>query len=252
MRTPDFRQWVKRKLGEGECGVAVELSDDQIDQCLDDAKEWFGAKHGLYKEAYIDLVDGEVEYDLSGVTPGIEQIVDVVFPKEISMIDFSKMYPGFYDINGVPYGSSSYWQGQYPHTTITQTLQTLSSATRLFNAELTWEFYKDSSDVDNPVVMLRILPKPSAGRALYTYKINPTEVTIESYTAQHLYLVKQYALAEAKYTLGRIRGKYQSLPAAGSERTLDGDSLIQESVQDKERLNQEILQLQGPVLPVVG
>ena len=252
MKISAFRQWVKRKLGESSCGVTVELSDDQIDLCLDDAKEWFSMYHGLYREDYISLVSGQTEYDMSSVTPRIDDIVGMFFQRSSVELDFSKLYPGFYDVNGIPYGSQFSLGGMQPMSDLVQNMQTISSMKRLFNSDLHYEFYRDFTDTDNPVVLLRVIPAPGSGVALYAYRVDPSDVPLEAYSPKHLFLIKEYALAECKYTLGRIRGKYKSLPVPGGERSLDGDDLIQESERDKERLDEKIKQIQGPVGLVVG
>jgi hypothetical protein len=248
-----FKVWVRRKLGQDDdCGVKVELTDKMIDQALDDAKEWFNAFVGLHKEATLTMIGEQGEYDLAAVTPRIESIVKVWFPRRATEIDFSVLYPGFLDVEGIPYGVGTLWGAGYPQTTIVQTLQTLESNAKFLSVDLDWEFYADNT-TDPDTRLLRIMPPPKdAGTAVYLYRIDPRDIKLEHYDQRHLWFLREWALAEAKYTLGRIRGKYTSgLPAAGGERTLDGDSLISEAREDKERLEEKILELQGPVMPML-
>lgn len=53
--------------------------------------------------------------------------------------------------------------------------------------------------------------------------------------------IQRYALACAKAILGRIRGKYQSIPGPGKGATLDGKDLLEESAKEKEALVKELL-----------
>lgn len=53
--------------------------------------------------------------------------------------------------------------------------------------------------------------------------------------------VQKYALACAKHVLGRIRGKFQSIPGPGKGASLDGKDLISEATKEKELLMKELL-----------
>ena len=253
MKAQEFRVWARRKLGEdGSCGVKVELTDNQLTQALDDAKEWFSAFVGLHKEGTLSLIGDQTEYDLSSVSPAIEQVVKVWFPSRGTELDFRVLYPGFLDVHGIPYDGGVMYGYGYPQTTLIQTMQTLETNRKFLSTDLDWEFYYDN--MTTPVTrLLRVMPPPyEAGTAVYLYRVDPSEIKLEHYSPRHLWFLREWALAEAKYTLGRIRGKYTSgLPAAGGDRTLDGDALIQEAREDKERLEEKILEQQGPALPVV-
>jgi hypothetical protein len=48
--------------------------------------------------------------------------------------------------------------------------------------------------------------------------------------------VRQYMLALCKETLGRVRGKFKTVPIPGNDLVLDGDSLIQEGRDEQEKL----------------
>tara|TARA_R100000963_G_C4626667_1_gene92750 strand:+ start:47 stop:910 length:864 start_codon:yes stop_codon:yes gene_type:complete len=53
--------------------------------------------------------------------------------------------------------------------------------------------------------------------------------------------IQQYALACAKGILGEIRGKYQTVPSPGGGAKLNGDSLLKESQEEKEKLLQRLI-----------
>ena len=255
MRISEFRKWARRKLGDdGECTVKVELTDAQLDQALEDAKDWFNAFHGLHKEAVLAYSNGAVEYDLSAVTPRIDEVVNVWFAQTIELIDFRGLYPGFLDVNGFPYGMMGFGNGSSMQGTIVQTLQTIESSQRILSADPDWEFYRDDIDENTPIRTLRLMPPPdSPGNAIYLYRVDPRDIKLRMYKQRDLFMIRDWALAEAKYMLGRIRGKYTGgLPGAGGDRTLDGEALVQESREDKERLEQKIIDYDGPVLPVIG
>ena len=53
--------------------------------------------------------------------------------------------------------------------------------------------------------------------------------------------IQQYATACAKGVLGQIRGKYQTVPSPGGGAKLNGDLLIKESQEEKEKLIKRLL-----------
>lgn len=53
--------------------------------------------------------------------------------------------------------------------------------------------------------------------------------------------MQEYSLALAKLMLGRIRSKYQSLPAPGGGATLDGSALLQEGNEEKKKLEEDLI-----------
>ena len=53
--------------------------------------------------------------------------------------------------------------------------------------------------------------------------------------------IQQYALAAAKGTLGQIRGKYQTVPSPGGGARLNGEALVKESQEEKDKLIQRLL-----------
>lgn len=253
MDLQSFKQWARRELGHGECGVRVELDDRQLDQALENAKDWFNAYVGLYREEVLSLGSSQIEYDLLAVTPRIDNIVKVWFPSYTFSLDYSVIYPGFLDVQGIPYGDDFLSGVGYPQTTIVQSLQTQESLARVLSADMDWEFVSDKTQTPE-ICMLRVMPEPKqAGTAVYLYRVDPRDIKLQYYKQRDLHLIREYALAKAKYMLGRIRGKYTSgLPAAGGDRTLDGESLISESREDIMRLEERIMSYEGPVMPVVG
>jgi hypothetical protein len=254
MDNQEFKRWVRATLGQGDFVTCIEVSDSQIEFALDTAKDWFNSFIGLHKEASLSLVSGTSEYDLSAIVPAVDNVVNVWFPKQGIMIDFSVLYPGFLDVQGVPYKDVTLFGGPYPQTTMVQTLQNLKSLGKILDVELSWDFYREDIEKGSPVRKLRIMPAPKfSGTAIYLYRIDPKDIKLHMYKPRDLYIIREWALAEVKYMLGRVRGKYPSgLPAAGGERPMDGDVLIQESMADKERLRQQVLDYDGPTLPLVG
>jgi hypothetical protein len=54
------------------------------------------------------------------------------------------------------------------------------------------------------------------------------------------FLLKRYALCQAKKDLGHMRNKFSSISTPTAEVTLDGAQLIAEAMEDERRLGQEV------------
>ena len=81
------REWIKRRLG---CGVVgVELTDDQLDDSIDDAKIWWQMWIGQMKSTLLTLT-GKYEYDDTDIASDVDSIVDVIF--ENSGAPFYKIF----------------------------------------------------------------------------------------------------------------------------------------------------------------
>ena len=55
--------------------------------------------------------------------------------------------------------------------------------------------------------------------------------------------IRQYTLSQCKEVLGRIRGKYQTIPVPGNDITLDGDTLLEHGRSDQEKLKTEFKEM---------
>ena len=220
MRATEFRTWARMELGHDAdaCSIGVELSDSMIDQSLNTAKDWFNSFVGLHKEVELDIAVGQVDYDLAAVTPAIDEVMKLWLPDDVELMTFRGLYPGFLDIDGIPYDSAGRFSNGNPMGTITQTLQYLKSMRTTFSSDVDWEFYREDFEEGNPVRILRLMPAPTkGGKAIFLYRVDPKEVKLRMFAARDLYIIREYALAECKYKLGRIRGKYpDGLPAAGA------------------------------------
>jgi len=74
---------------------------------------------------------------------------------------------------------------------------------------------------------------------------------LDSNTIHYAYKswIKRFALACCKEILGQIRGKYQTLPGPGGGAQLNGNDLIQQATQEKDKLMEELLsELEEPPL----
>jgi hypothetical protein len=122
-------------------------------------------------------------------------------------------------------------------------------AGRILGSEVGWEWIPHDREL---VIMPEV---PSAGTAEIKYvstTVDLSESTVEHIAPKKYHFIENYALAEAKEALGRIRGKFDSFPGAESDISLDGDTLLSESQSMKDSLTENLRGFQNPGWPLQG
>lgn len=253
-----LRDWIVRSLGAPV--LKVELHEDMVDDAILDALDWFSDKLGIESVHPFNIIDGQSEYDLHTITglpvkpPSIQDVVNVVFeaPDTILRDDFGFFY-------GIPFfggllaaGAGPRVRGQlFAYSSLLQWLQYTETAKRVLSAERSWEYSKFSG-------ILRIFPVPSLtvrGALVLKRHVTITGNNPEFGRLVDRYrrLIKNYALSGSMQRLSRIRGKYDAVPAAGRDFTLNADALMTEANDLKEKAEEEIMSLAqfteiGPIL----
>jgi hypothetical protein len=251
----DAIEWLKRKLG---CGVVVvELTDAMLEDAFCDAVRWYIARKGVKRLAAQNLSPGIVEYlmpddcdeVLSVDFPGVQiDIIAAVNP--FAFIDVDQLPVAYQSITGVPGGSF--------YGTFHQILAHAETARRIVGSEPAWDYYKDEN-------VIRIAPtNQRGGSAVVRYassKLVTEDPVAPATTPKNDFsnlrvrdrdLILKYMMAEAKVTLGRIRGKYTEWAAAGGAKGMDGDTLLSEAREDMTTLTEELIGLSDPVPFIVG
>lgn len=225
--------WILEMLGAPY--VKVELFDDQLKAAIESARRWFAAKKGVQGSATLNIVAGQSEYELPD---GVDTVQDIAFAAsslDVGLGFFPFLWEdGFYP---VPFGfGGTSATGLVPesgglYSSIVQTLQYLETAKRILNAEADWR---------QEGRKLYVWPIPrNASKILLTVKSNL--IVLEQLSERDHDLVKRWALADAKYRVGRVRSKYKSgFPTAQGHEQLDGEDLIAEAKEEKEVLDEEI------------
>jgi hypothetical protein len=253
LKIESVRKWVRNTLGEPV--VCVELEDIQIEQALENAFLWWSTYRGWYLEQSIAVTASNPEYNLDTLitTPTGNEVVDVVkvYFDLNPNFDLSGAWPGFLDVDGFPYGDEEFNNnsGGY-YSGLVQWMQQRKIASHVLSADRDWMF--------NAKTKLLILtpgePLPSySGTAVVRYETTFKKEHLTMVNPSDAYLIRERALAEAKRTLGMIRGKYTGgLPAAQGQVQLDGSELRSEAVQEMERLDQKIMELMPPPQMIIG
>ena len=244
----NVRQWIRRKLGHPV--VCVELEDDQLNEAIKDAFVWWSAYRGWYVEGDFTFVPGTPTYDFSTHDPSVTDIMAIYFPLDPTL-DVTGAWPGFLDIDGYPYGDEAWTdtEGGF-YSGLVQWLQTRKLAAHVLSAERDW-IYNTTTQV---LTITPGSPLPQwGGKCVFLYETPFRMEDISKVPQPDAFLIRERALAEAIYTLGRIRGKYTGgLPAAQGNVSLDGADLLREAETKMEKLDREILLLMRPPSVVIG
>tara|TARA_R110002094_G_scaffold16293_1_gene27737 strand:- start:851 stop:1705 length:855 start_codon:yes stop_codon:yes gene_type:complete len=215
------KDFVKARLGYPV--VDVELSDFQIELCLDEAitKLEYHAPDWMTQYASFACNNNVNVYELPQEV--VNNLTDVWYRNEFFGLGAN---PGSleYDFQIMFFTNS----GLFNNHNVGQYLlmqQYLKQVKNVLGQGSSWQVVNNK--------YLQLFPVPNEGdtvileyRALDPATIHP----------QYKNWLQRYALCAAKEILGQIRGKYESLPGPGGGAKLNGASLIQEARSDKELL----------------
>ena len=221
--------------------VAVELTPFQIKTCIDEAvsKLDYHAPQWTTQYAVFDASSRENLYELPQFL--VNNISYVNYKKDILGLNYT---PGSlaFDFTLAFFNTNRFFQGGgIGDFFLTQ--QYLEMTRRILSNEGGWNIVNNK--------YLQLYPGPTE---------TPTPVIIEyraldSNTIHHAYRnwIQRYSTAAAKGILGRIRGKYKTLPGPGGGAQLDGGVLVQESAEEKKQLMEELMtEIQEGPMFIVG
>jgi len=215
--------------------VQVELTDEQYDVAVDQTKRWFSAKKGY-------TIFRPITYDANTTVypqdDDVVNVLDVIFQIPDDVAAFFSL--GFFDV--IPYGPQNVGQigaGLTNYSGFAQLLEFNEKRKRVFSVEPDW-FYEQQTRI------LHITRRAGgvSGTILVQAKLNTFDV--QDLGGRDEELFARYLHAKCHTIVGRIRSKYDSMPAAGGTITLDGKTLLEEAKAEIELLEKEIYASQGP------
>jgi hypothetical protein len=235
----ELKDYVRRKLGDTI--IQVELDDAQLQDVIEDTLIWFSGRRGIRSIERLELSFDRTEYPLPPYVLRVLQVYfftrDILFKDEF----------GF--TFGVPYLAAGMHPGtpimfqpsRFSYSSLIQWLQHIETMRRVLGIELNWDY-----DEDRNVLCIYPLGQQSSPFCFYEYHVKLTEENFDAYMSRRPFeydLVRKYAVACAKETLGHIRRKYGNIPTASGELSLDGDSLLSEAREEKEKLEEIMKEL---------
>jgi hypothetical protein len=234
-----LQAWILRQLGAPTW--AVELTCEQVQDSIENARRWFCAKKGVHGFRTVQATSGETEYDLDEIDSDIDTVLNVAFAQP--GIDLSIIFaPWTLLEEKVPYDVFAAGATAGLYSSYVQSLQYIDMAKRILSAELDWRQEGRS---------LYISPSPNEDRSLII-GAKMSVVHIEKLNERDHDLIKRRALAEAMKILARVRGKYPSMPGASGDFSMDASDLREEARDMFETLEEEIIGSGGPMGFMVG
>jgi len=232
-----LKQWILRRLGAPF--LKVELTADNLEDAVENARRWFVAKKGVTRFYTLPIQSGN-DYDL---LDDVDTVTDVVFTS--SALDLTLVFSPFVLIDEkVPYDVFAAPSSGGLYSSLVQTLQYIDMGKRILSAEADWR---------QEGRKLYIMPasRPDyASNLLVEYKAN--SVTIEQLNERDHDLIKRFSLAQAKLDVGRVRSKYDTFSTAQGSSTMDGLTLLDEARTELEKLEEEISASAYPMPFMVG
>lgn len=268
----DLADLIRRRLGEPV--IKVELTTQQIYDAIDYAKhKWlkWGASNSIVETWFTTLLIADQNfYDLP---VGVVDIVDYDDSGTASGINTLFTVDNFLFSRGVV--DPLVWTGGYSYSLISYhlALDFLGTVDRYTPSEYNYKYHKYTNQ-------LEVQPSPVSGNTPTTViddQGNETEVDSPGYILLRSYMIEgshyggmetdnsksawkrdsnstssdenfytsdwlfDYALAESKIMLGRIRSKFAQFNSIGNIGiSLDGDTLLNEGIQDKEKLDETL------------
>jgi hypothetical protein len=240
MTEKQVQDWIRRRLGEPVICVP-ELNEGNLNDALVEAKHWFNAKKGIEKSTVIPINRSQVEYDLP---EDCEYVVDCSVSSSRLELDMA-FSPYIFFEEPVLYPFDIYSAGSTSglYSSIAQLNQYNEMAKRVLGTEFSW--------FPTPEKKIVFVPLQQHARSVIV-EYRATVGAIEKLSERDHDFIKRYALALIKIDVGRIRSKYDSMPAAQGRVTLDGRILLEEGFREREKLDEDIISTAMPMWTTTG
>lgn len=223
MTEAELRAAIEARLGAPT--ICIELKEENWTEIFASATRWFNAKVSLLKRAPLQISDTVGQYTLPDE---VKDVVNVWFPGLDFMTSFSFDMP-FYILWQLPHGWAR--SGQR-FSGLVERLQYLETAQRILGGPA-WDYEVST----HTLTLASPVSAEDASIIIYEYVAEATKIDdIQKLNDIQLYF--DYALAVAMVMLGRIRSKYNDLPAAQGTVTLDGVRLLEEGLAMMEKCDE--------------
>lgn len=233
--------WILRSLGAPI--IEVELTQETLEDCVEDAKRWFSAKKGATSSRLLIVVSGQSPLTLD---PDVEVVQDVSFASANSTLSDIASGGAGVGFNGVDSaGGILVGTGSFPFAAGGNSTGFASSRSQALTY---FETLRKTNGMDldwkQEGRKLHLFPKEfPSGYLRIAFRTNMPMLE-ELPELDHM-LVKRYALAKAKERLGIIRRKRDSYAGSQGSVSLDGNTMKDEAQAEIEALDAEILVLPG-------
>lgn len=221
--------------------VKVELSNFQIQTCIEEAisKLEYHAPYWMNQFAVFNTSAGINVYELPPEI--VNNLSDIWYRRNLFVLGSAPQGSLEYDLTLMFFTNtglfSNYNVGQYllMQMYLKQVRNVLGQGT-------SWDIINNK--------YLQLFPVPDSTEAvIIEYRALDANTIHPAYKNW----IQKYTLCVAKEVLGRVRGKFQTLPGPGGGARLDGESLLAEAREEKKLLIEELVgEIEGPPMFIVG
>ena len=226
----ELRIWIKRRLGDGV--ICVELTDEQLDVAIGNAKDFWRSWVGQPK-MILYTTTGSSTIDEADLGDDVDCVAEVNYPVSDSL---TRLF-NWAEVEVNPY--TWVYAGYGGYSALVQLMQYREMGRRIVSADLDWEW-------DRAQRKLVLMPPPDAGQQIGIVYIS-TEVDARKMTNYEQFLFKEYAQVQAMKTLSFIRIKYADKPSATGSFGMDGDAIYANADAREKEIEDKIRNLQYPV-----
>ncbi len=227
-----LKEDIKLSLGAGS--VRIEITDSQLEYCVDQAvANYRQMSSGSVEEAWLHLTleKDQSVYKLPEEVQQIRQIFrrghGQLGPTAGANLDpFSLAYANNYMLSAVRGTEGGLLTYDLQH----QFQETIG---RMFGRDINFNFNR----VTKELTLHRDVRGPE-NVMLWAFHLKPEEQLLADYLIYPW--VRDWAKAEAKIILGRVRGKISAIPGPNGPINLNGDALVEEGKHDMEDLRVQI------------
>lgn len=224
-----------------ETNLQIELTNAQYDQAFRRTMMWFTSKKGFTVYRPLTIIPGISEYRMAD---DVNNVLDVVYAVPDDVAAFFSL--GFFDL--IPYGPQSIGNltaNTSSYSGFAQLLQYNEERKKVFSVTPDWSY-------DQQTKILHAIYRSAGINTIALLQLKLRDFDVSHLVDKDMDLFYRFLLASSKEIVGRIRSKYDSLPSANGQVTLDGKELIAEAKEEKEMCEKELFASQGPDLPAVG
>jgi len=220
----------------GHPTVRVELTDFQIETCIDEAisKLDYHCPAWMTQFAVIQTTVGESIYELPPEV--VNNLTNVWYKKNIFQ---TNAVPGSleYDFTIMFFTNTGLFNNHNVGEYVLMQ-QYLKQIRKILGQGNSWEVINGK--------YLHLSPVPNGEEdVILEFRGIDSNTILPAYRNW----IQRYALAVSKEILGRVRSKYDTLPGPGGGSKLDGQILLQESEREKEKLLEELTsEIENPPL----
>lgn len=238
--TPDERRRLQDQIrvAMGSLGVQVELTKQQLDECIDNALlmirkySSYAYEHVLF---FMDVFPNQQKYLLTDKCVGFNKVIAIhaCHRMRTGFLGASHGTFGGYDIFGYAALQQLYTLGTFDMLSYHMVSSYLEDLQYLFADQLVYTFYEDTRVLDFHQIFYNY------EKLLLDAYIEVPEQKIFNNRYVSLWL-KKWAISEAKMILSQVRGKYQSLPGPNGSTVLNSQELITQAENEKAELREEL------------